>query len=1328
MKPIKNVKVDVKKVKLSKSKKSTTRKTVNPKKRSSEPIDDIEDTSAVIAEEEDEEIDEDEAFNSEDERKWGAVFPRSKSKTILEDAEEDDDEDLGIPFQSRRKTHKNDIKDDDDDDDEDEEEKEEEEEDIGLTLEDMLDASLAADAAKKGIKKKNASKNQQEESTSNKKMKTKILARTIKRKREPTEHVDEEDEEEEEEENADGEFLSDDQRKRIFDLLKSTSSSSSSLSTVKEMSLKRKKTNRGSRGGGHIAESGGFGPEGEFAAAQVQAIKAAKGLLKEAKDSQGIENESGVDIGGLVSALSGTAGYSSLKSKLERLVGKSLDSDSLLPVAPVPLKAPPTKEISDKATRVESYDHVSRLVGNRWTDLVSLTRQAPSISFSAEAGVDTRKTQTTASMAASFTPSNEFEVKIAAALAASGMGALPGQAVIGALSSSTRGRKRKGRGNTAATGDKAVLEAEQGELAELQSRLGGDDENDDENGDDDDDDDDHLEGDFEGDDLKEAPANAAALKARQRTLQRMRALLFFDEIKKRRINKVKSKTFRRLRKKADTKAGAIEIERLQDEDPEAARALEDAEARIIAKERASLKHRSSGRGVGGSKWIKRVLARGGGGGNSESHLHNKAELIALQQREEALRAKIRGIKSSTNDEEEDDDEEDDNDNNDDDDGSMSAADILAQGRASILKIATEAEDGTSNPRKGLFGMRFMSQAVDRAKAAAKDAGELEAASMARHEDILRSDSGVGRGNSALGGWSLDDYEDDDALQEEDAAIAQDEERNDDDFSSGNVASEEGHIDNKPESALSILRKTRAATKAKLEADSAKVASGSTVGRFTFQGKSSSKNGNGQNKINDEEEEENENEEDRPTSGLSKHATQKAMAEVRAIAAATSSSTSNSKPIPKLITSSNTKSSTSLSSSTSSTDAAAVSENPWLAASFSSGLGGRHIASKRATQAALEASKSLKNSNSAVIDVASAISAIQADADANTLKKAKAKKKVSYELLNSNEQSFLQASSSSSITSTKKRSLSTSVVNQQDSDGVLRDTKRVKKEKFMKKDNQNDNDSEFDDNVDDNADDNDDDNDDDERGRGKDLRSNMDQATLVRAAFVDAGADMNADDSIEAEKLREERERIEDNVAANKRGKGRAGRGKDTSSASAGWGSWTGLGASVAIETKTNGEKRNPSRVTLSASASAILASKKSDLLRIEQERESETPSQKAARIEVQRRKDAGLTGVFISEKRDKKLAQSHQAPTVPHPFPNKEAYEASMRHPLGREWNTMAATAAFTKPEWTTKAGLIIQPIRPANIKRDGKGPEEARKHVPSIGNIGQGKKSSKHR
>lgn len=50
------------------------------------------------------------------------------------------------------------------------------------------------------------------------------------------------------------------------------------------------------------------------------------------------------------------------------------------------------------------------------------------------------------------------------------------------------------------------------------------------------------------------------------------------------------------------------------------------------------------------------------------------------------------------------------------------------------------------------------------------------------------------------------------------------------------------------------------------------------------------------------------------------------------------------------------------------------------------------------------------------------------------------------------------------------------------------------------------------------------------------------------------------------------------------------------------------------------------------------------------------------------RKDAKLKTVVISERWDKKAAK-HNTASVPFPYTSKQLYEATMRQPLGREYN-----------------------------------------------------------
>ena len=96
------------------------------------------------------------------------------------------------------------------------------------------------------------------------------------------------------------------------------------------------------------------------------------------------------------------------------------------------------------------------------------------------------------------------------------------------------------------------------------------------------------------------------VRARQAELAKMRSLLFFHEIKCRRIARIKSKKFAKVHKKkkgaASSNADDDNGEFQEGVDSEAAEKRE--RARI--KERMTLKHRNN------SKWVTSQLHRGGG--------------------------------------------------------------------------------------------------------------------------------------------------------------------------------------------------------------------------------------------------------------------------------------------------------------------------------------------------------------------------------------------------------------------------------------------------------------------------------------------------------------------------------------------------------------------------------------------------------------------------------------------------------------------------------------------------------------------------------------------
>jgi U3 small nucleolar RNA-associated protein 14 len=83
------------------------------------------------------------------------------------------------------------------------------------------------------------------------------------------------------------------------------------------------------------------------------------------------------------------------------------------------------------------------------------------------------------------------------------------------------------------------------------------------------------------------------VKQRQAELASMRSLLFHAEIRAKRINRIKSKKFRKVDRKYKEKSDAMELSQLKEVDPEEYRKrVMDAE-RKRAEERVSLKHKNT---------------------------------------------------------------------------------------------------------------------------------------------------------------------------------------------------------------------------------------------------------------------------------------------------------------------------------------------------------------------------------------------------------------------------------------------------------------------------------------------------------------------------------------------------------------------------------------------------------------------------------------------------------------------------------------------------------------------------------------------------------------
>jgi U3 small nucleolar RNA-associated protein 14 len=178
--------------------------------------------------------------------------------------------------------------------------------------------------------------------------------------------------------------------------------------------------------------------------------------------------------------------------------------------------------------------------------------------------------------------------------------------------------------------------------------------------------------------------------ARRGELRKMRELMYRAEVKAKRVSKIKSKTYRRIKKKEREKLAAKLDEGVEDD--EEGKLKREVER---ARERATLRHKNTG------KWAKAMKGKG------DVDVDERREISEMLERGERLRKKIRGDKGS--------DAEDDEDSEDvEDDGSLST--IKASAFEELQKINEDNEapdDRQKKTSKSIFEMKFMKDAAAR---------------------------------------------------------------------------------------------------------------------------------------------------------------------------------------------------------------------------------------------------------------------------------------------------------------------------------------------------------------------------------------------------------------------------------------------------------------------------------------------------------------------------------------------------------------------------------------------------------------------------------------
>lgn len=88
---------------------------------------------------------------------------------------------------------------------------------------------------------------------------------------------------------------------------------------------------------------------------------------------------------------------------------------------------------------------------------------------------------------------------------------------------------------------------------------------------------------------------------RRKELAKMKSVIFYEEKKRQRINKIKSKMYHKIRKKQEKRALQKEREALRETDPELAKKLDEEDEYKRAKERVTLKHSTQ------NKWANRNM-------------------------------------------------------------------------------------------------------------------------------------------------------------------------------------------------------------------------------------------------------------------------------------------------------------------------------------------------------------------------------------------------------------------------------------------------------------------------------------------------------------------------------------------------------------------------------------------------------------------------------------------------------------------------------------------------------------------------------------------------
>ncbi|XVF32788.1 hypothetical protein REPUB_Repub17cG0112800 [Reevesia pubescens] len=200
-------------------------------------------------------------------------------------------------------------------------------------------------------------------------------------------------------------------------------------------------------------------------------------------------------------------------------------------------------------------------------------------------------------------------------------------------------------------------------------------------------------------------------------IAKMRSLLFHHEMKRKRIKKIKSKTYHRLKNKDKLKAASAEMLM----DPEAAKEQARKQEFKRAEERMTLKHKNK------SKWARRILERG-----LDTQDEGTRAAMAEQLHHHALLTrKINTVKDSSS-------SSCDSSSDEDDEGSDQdrASELLEKAKEKTLKVL---EDDEEVPNSGVLSLPFMIRGMKKRKEVAIEEAKL---ALQEYEQLEVTDGAV----------------------------------------------------------------------------------------------------------------------------------------------------------------------------------------------------------------------------------------------------------------------------------------------------------------------------------------------------------------------------------------------------------------------------------------------------------------------------------------------------------------------------------------------------------------------------------------------------------